>query len=308
MQPDLKDPIHRIRGICPLTAVPFTETGEVDYRQFEELVMHLARSGVHGIGLFGVVSEFYKLSDAERMKLAALMIPKLKGTGVFSLISVTDHATELAVQRARAFEQMGADCLMLLPPHFLAPAPDQIFRHLTEVVRSVRIPVIVQYAPNETGVSIPPEDLVQIARTFGHVLFKIECTDPATYSRRLLELRPELSIMNGYWGINLLDILDIGGAGVMPGFSCCELYAEIYRRYQAGDREGAAALHSRLAAYFVRWNTSVERVIAMEKEILRRRGLLRTAVCRHPGYSLREEDEAEIDQFMDEFQELLPCF
>lgn len=39
----------------------------------------------------------------------------------------------------------------------------------------------------------------------------------------------------------------------------------------------------------------------MEKEILRRRGMLETACCRHPGYTLTPEDFTEIDAFLGAF-------
>ena len=304
----IKNTKDYIQGICPLTAVPFDADGNVDYRQFDHLLDCLIASGVNGVGLFGVVGEFAKLDDAEKTKLAEIMTAKLKDTPLFSLISVTDHATEIAVKRAKQFEAMGADCLMVLPPHFMNPTTDQIRYHLLSVAKAVHIPVMIQYAPNETGVSISPEELVTIAQENDNVLYKIECTDPASYSRNLLAMKPDLSIMNGYWGINLLDLLAIGGKGVMPGFSCCELYVELYERYRSGDVEGAKALHSRLAPYFIRWNTSIERVIAIEKEILRRRNMIETVYCRHPGYELKAEDLAEVDRFLAEFGASLPQF
>ena len=68
------NPQPRIHGICPLTAVPFREDGSVDYAQFDRLIGSLMKTGVNGIGLFGVVSEFYKLTDAEKTELAHRML------------------------------------------------------------------------------------------------------------------------------------------------------------------------------------------------------------------------------------------
>lgn len=297
-----------IQGICPLAAVPFSNDGQVDYKQFEYLLDCLVASGVHGIGLFGVVGEFSKLADDEKLKLAEILTDKIKGTQSYSLISVTDHSTEIAVKQAKVFERLGADVLMLLPPHFLNPPVDQIRHHLLSVVQAVDIPVMIQYAPRETGVEISPEELVSIAQENQNVMYKIECADPAAYSKTLLSMKNDLTIMNGYWGINLLDLLAIGGKGIMPGFSCCEIYLEIYKRYQSGDIAGAAKLHHRLAPYFVHWNTYLERVISIEKEILRRRGMLKTVYCRHPGYELRNEDQKEVDRFLDDFGFMLPSF
>lgn len=39
----------RIRGICPLAAVPFQEDGSVDYAQFDRLIRSFLKTGVNGI-------------------------------------------------------------------------------------------------------------------------------------------------------------------------------------------------------------------------------------------------------------------
>ena len=54
-------------------------------------------------------------------------------------------------------EEQGADALMLLPPYFLGPSEDALLKHLKHVISSVRIPVIVLYAPAQTGVRISPD-------------------------------------------------------------------------------------------------------------------------------------------------------
>ncbi|WP_232055274.1 hypothetical protein [Vibrio taketomensis] len=44
---------------------------------------------------------------------------------------------------------------MLLPPFFLKPTTEQIVHHICAVLDAVTIPVLVQYAPGETGLDIP---------------------------------------------------------------------------------------------------------------------------------------------------------
>ena len=110
-----------IKGICPIIATPFLENGEVDYESMENLIKTLIEGGCHAVTLFGIAGEYYKLSDEERTNMVKLTVETCKKYNGKSIISVTDHATENAVKSAKYFEEMGADCIMLLPPFFLKP-------------------------------------------------------------------------------------------------------------------------------------------------------------------------------------------
>ena len=62
-----------IKGICPIIAAPFTDSGEVDYESLEKLVKHLINGGCGAVTLFGIAGEYYKLSDEEREKMTLLL-------------------------------------------------------------------------------------------------------------------------------------------------------------------------------------------------------------------------------------------
>ncbi len=53
----------RLAGIIPIMAAPFTKAGALDEDGFQALVRHLLSVGVNGLTLFGIATEFYKLSD-----------------------------------------------------------------------------------------------------------------------------------------------------------------------------------------------------------------------------------------------------
>jgi 4-hydroxy-tetrahydrodipicolinate synthase len=55
----------RFEGVMPIIVTPFTETGEIDFESLRQLVRTLADDGCHGMILFGVAGEFYKLSGEE---------------------------------------------------------------------------------------------------------------------------------------------------------------------------------------------------------------------------------------------------
>ncbi|MDO6498809.1 dihydrodipicolinate synthase family protein [Photobacterium sanguinicancri] len=294
-----------IFGVNPIVAMPFADNGAVDIESFKQLVKHLIQTGCHGLTLFGIASEFYKLNQDEKRTLARWFQALTSKSQVFSCVSITEHATELAVQQAREYQQQGFDSLMLLPPFFLNPSNDHIIYHIQSVLSAVDIPVLIQYAPTETGIPITPQDMKAITDNHPNAVFKIECNPPVEYAQQLLTLLPDAVIMNGYAGLYMLDMLEVGGKGVMPGCSFTEIYNAIYQLWQDGKKQQAQALHTLLFRYISKWMTHCEYIIAVEKEILVRRGIIATNYCRKPDYPLSELDHQDIDAFLNEFAFIL---
>lgn len=294
-----------LHGICPIIAAPFTERGEVDYESMTNLVRALARGGCHALTLFGIAGEYYKLSDDEMREMIALVVRECRAEHVPSIISVTQHATELAVKQARYTEAAGADCLMLLPPFFLKPGGGALFQHIKTVCQAVSLPVMLQYAPEQTGVAIDPALLARLAEEVPNLrYYKIECRPPGAYISRLLELtRGQINVFIGNAGFQMIEGLDRGAVGVMPGCSMFDLYLKIYTAWKSGSRPEALRLHTELLAMLNHIRQDVEEIIFYEKRILARRGIIKTDVCRKPSFAA----DSHFDRLFDEqFEALKP--
>jgi dihydrodipicolinate synthase/N-acetylneuraminate lyase len=298
----------QVAGVCPVVAVPFLADGTVDLDGFATLVDHLLGTGASTLTLFGLASEFHKLDDAERDALSATLLRSTVGhPRVGALVSVTDHATEVAVRRARGYVAAGADALMVLPPFFLSPGRGAVVAHLDAVLDAVAVPVVVQYAPSQTGWAAEPGLWAQLrARHANLQLVKVEAQPPGRYIAALRAASGgTLGALVGYAGVQLPDALRRGAVGVQPGCSFTELYVELLRLWDAGDDAGFTALHQRMLPYLSYWMQHVELVVQAEKTILRRRGLIAHDRCRRPGYDLDKGEQAMIDGFLEEFRDLL---
>jgi len=291
--------VKEIKGICPIIATPFTEAGEVDYEDLANLVWVLCRGGCHAVTLFGIAGEYYKLTDEERRKMAEVTVAAAKANGGTTILSVTDHATENAVKQAKLYESIGADCLMILPPFFLKPGAGELYTHMKAVAQAVKIPVMAQYAPEQTGVAIPPETFVRLEQECPNVIYyKIECKPAGPYVSKLMELTDgRMQIFVGNAGFQLIECMDRGAVGAMPGCSMYDAYLDIYHRYASGDRAGAVDVHNRLLPMLNHIRQNVEQIISFEKRILQKRGMIKTAYCRKPSYAT----DAYFDRLFEEF-------
>lgn len=294
-----------LSGIIPIVAATFNASGSLDEDSFQSLVQHLLQADASALTLFGLATEFYKLTEGDRARMQQILLTETsRSDSVAGIISVTDHSWEVASLRARDAEAQGADALMVLPPYFLGPGEEAIFEHLKHVIGSVKIPVIVQYAPAQTGVRISPDVFLHLRDALPNAEFvKVETQPPGRYVSQLVERSGgRLKALVGYAGVQMPDVLARGAAGIQPGCSFTEVYVELWKRWQA-DKTEFQSLHNKLLPYINYWMQGVELIIKVEKTILQRRGIIASDYCRSPAYVLDDRERAQIDRFLGEFAE-----
>ena len=297
-----------VRGVCPVLEVPFDDDGEVDVQGFELVVDHVLATGVTSVSWPGFASEFYKLTDAERTLLCQCLLDRVqRHEGTWAIISITQHATRLAVADAVAAAEAGASALNVLPPYFLSPARSAVLNHLRAVLSAVApLPVIVQYTPQLAPSPVGSADLIALAAEYPNL--RMVKVDSAGAGRVIAELRdgaPPLRTMVGYAGITMLDALRRGASGVQPGCSAVEVYQRIWQLWSEGRAEEAEDLHRRLLPYVVAWMQEMELMIQVEKSISKERGWIASDHCRAPGRPLDVGECTSIARFLSEFDDLL---
>ncbi len=300
--------MKEIKGIIPIVAAPFTKQGEVDEDSFQHLVRHLLTTGVQGLTLFGVATEFHKLTDAEKERMQTILLTEMRNhPTVVSMVSITDHAREIAVKRAQRAEEMGADSLMLLPPFFLKPSMEAIITHIKAVASSVSIPIVVQYAPNQTGVTIPADVFLRLKEDHDNIKFvKVEPQPPGRYVSELVKGSDgSLGALVGYAGIQMPDVFKRGAKGIQPGCSFSEIYVELYKRYETENKDAFTELFNQLLPYISYWMQGSELIIQAEKTILYKRGIIASDYCREPAHALDSVEIEMIEEFLSEFKDYL---
>jgi dihydrodipicolinate synthase/N-acetylneuraminate lyase len=304
------DSSELVRGVSPVLEVPFTDDGEVDVAGFGRVVRYVLSTGVSSVMFPGFASEFHKLTDGERGTLTKILLEHTASReGVAAIVAVQDHATRLAVARARNAVAAGADLINLLPPHFLTPSRRAVIEHVRAVLDAVApTPVVLQYAPSETGTSLDAAAVAAIVTDHPNLkLIKVESSPPGRFIADLATGDPPVRAVEGYAGVQLPDAIRRGAVGTQPGCSFTEIYVEIWRRFAAGDEAGGEDLHRRLLPYISYWMLDTELIIAAEKLISVRRGLFASAYCREPAHRLDAEEVRAVDRFLAEFaDELIP--
>jgi dihydrodipicolinate synthase/N-acetylneuraminate lyase len=287
-----------IAGVIPILATPFDQRGNVVEGDFVRAIDASLSDRVDGLAMFGLASEAYKLSDDEKRCLSTLLIEHVGGRRPV-VISVTHQSTELAVHEAAWAEQAGADAIMVMPPLIGSLGEAAVRNHITAVAEAVELPVIVQYAPLQTGASLSPDNLSAIHlshRNVTHV--KVDAVPSGPLITRLQTCsQMGLRSLVGYMGLHLPDDMRRGVSGVMPTVSLGKGFVHLYQLLRAGSEEGRT-FHHKLLPLLNFMMQSVEMLIAVEKELLVRRGIFRSARYREPGWTMDAFQRAELEQYV----------
>ena len=286
-----------IPGVYAITATPFDDQGRVDEDSIASLVEFEIKAGVQGLNVLGIMGEAHKLTEGERRRVAELFLKHVGGR--VPVVVGTTHAGVIpATELSREAEAQGASAVMVAPPSGLK-TPETVLAHYRAVAAAIRSPVVVQAEPVTTGVRMPASLLARIAGEIESCrIIKLEeaPTPPKVTQIRKLA-GPSVKIYGGLGGAYFLEEMSRGADGIMTGFAFPEILVDIYGKFNAGRRSEAAAVFDRYAS-LIRYEAQQGIGLALRKEILRRRGAIRSATVRAPGPTMDEVTRRELEDLL----------
>ena len=203
------------------------------------------------------------------------------------VVGVSASGTHLASGFASMARAHGADAVMVAPPAG-ARNLDAVAEYYGAVMRAAQCPLVLQDEPVTTQVTMPAPFLVRLIGELPAVeAVKLEEAPTLPKITRLRELASRrVAIFGGLGGVYFFEELSRGADGAMTGFPYPEALHAIREHFVAGRRDEARALFYHWLP-LIRFESQPGSIpgtsLAIRKEILRRRGWLRSAYVRHPA-------------------------
>lgn len=282
---------RRWRGIFTIPVTPFQDDMELDLDSLAAELDFCVEAGAAGIVHPVMASEFFTLTDDERLQMMPLVTRRVNGR-IPVVIGVAATSLQGARRFAAAARDAGADAVIAMPPYVTKFSQDDVMRYFEAISRAAQIPVFIQ---NAGVASMNVATLLKLIREVEHVCYVKEEVAPAHHNiARLAEAQePKLrGIFGGGGGQNLIDELRRGAAGNMPAAQYTDVLSRIFNLYEAGQEAEARDLHMRLMPALNR-----ERLagVASGKLVLRKRGVIKTTRTRGAGGPIDDYDRAEVD-------------
>src|SRR5215207_8644232 len=129
------DRAGRFRGVFAIPPTPFDDAGNVDEGSLRRCVDFCVTAGSHGIVAPVNASESIALTDAERLRVAEVLVEQA-ARRLPVVIGVSGISTAASVLYARHAARLGADAVIAMPPYVRHAPADEIFDFYVEVARA----------------------------------------------------------------------------------------------------------------------------------------------------------------------------
>jgi 4-hydroxy-tetrahydrodipicolinate synthase len=284
-------------GVIPILATPFNDDESLDLDSWRRILEFMVGIGVDGVTILGVLGESNRLNDQDRERLVESAVEIVRQR-VPIIVGTSHTGTEAAVYLSRRAEELGAAAVMVTPAKEPVPNDERIIELYRRIAEKVSIPIVLQDHPISTEVHMSVDLIIRILRRVPSVAsVKAEAVPTAAKIRQLREGftdRP-LSIITGLGALYAPFELAAGSDGFNTGFAFPEVLQAMVIAAREGDWGRVHDMYSRFAALIV---FEQQPGLAIRKEILRRRGLIKSPRVRHPGATISPLQSKQLDELL----------
>jgi len=263
--------------------MPFDGSDAIDEDALRRLVEFAVTRELGAICLPAYGSEFYKLSDLERVRVVQVAVSQAAGRAL--VVAQSNHpSSRVALSMARTHIENGADLIGVALPRQFALTEDDLLRYLTPILNGVNVPCLVQDF-NPGGVAVGVDFAIRLRAECPNFRYlKLEeplCAAKVSAIREAT--KDEIGILEGWGGLYMMELIPAGICGVMPGLAIADILNRVFDLRKANRIAEAFQLYEKVLPQIVFSLQNLELFLYCEKRLLQARGLLPNARCRSAG-------------------------
>ncbi|ASJ11083.1 dihydrodipicolinate synthase family protein [Thermococcus sp. P6] len=234
-----------LEGIFVPHVTPFDEKGDLDEEALLQLVQIFEEAGLNGLVTLGSNGEFPYLNFEEKLRVVELV---LSGTHLPVIAGATENSTRETIRLGRALSDMGVDAILVGPPYYFRPSPEELYVHYSTLAGALDVDLILYNVPKFTGINLPLEVIDRLREEHSNV---VGIKDSGANMGRIAELLRrsggEFRVLAGTADVMYPSwLLGAQGAVVAVANVVPELCAELYGAFRKGNHERARELQLRV--------------------------------------------------------------
>ena len=152
-----------LKGSYSVTITPTSKDGRIKVKSLEKYFDWQIKKKIGGLIILGSTGEFLSISDQNRSKMIKESIsivdkrvPLLVGTAAESTYDAIKYSVEAQAQNA--------DGVMIIPPFYSTPTPEELINHFRMISKEIDIPIMVYNNPATSNIDITPEVFSELAK------------------------------------------------------------------------------------------------------------------------------------------------
>jgi 4-hydroxy-tetrahydrodipicolinate synthase len=244
----------------------FDAADRIDRDAVRRQVAACVAGGAHGIAVLGLATEVAKLSRGERELLVRLVIEEVAGR-VPVAVTVSEASVETQAQFIEWAREQGASWVILQPPPQRGMEESWYAQFFADVMKRSELPCAIQNAPEYIGVGLGAESIKRLVDTCPNfTLLKGE--GPMLSIRAVIEaVDGRVAVFNGRGGLELLDNLRAGCAGMIPACDTFDYQVRVYELMARGDERSAERIYGEVLPTIVFTLQSLDTLLCYGKRI-----------------------------------------
>lgn len=272
-------------GVVPIIPTPFLENEEIDEPALRNLIEFAIAGGVQAVCLPAYASEFYKLSDEEKIHVVKIAIDQAAGR-IQIMAQSNSPSLQIAIKLAKANVAAGASVISLAVPRIFNLPEASIQIYLSEFFNAVPdTPVLIQdFNPGGSSISV---SLINNLRK-AHPNFKyLKLEEPLCapkFEDIIKTTEGTVGVFEGWGGLYAMELIPVGISGIMPGLGVADILQKIFTLRKKGETQKAFELFERVMPQIFFSLQNMELFHYAEKELLIARGVLKNSIARKAAY------------------------
>jgi dihydrodipicolinate synthase/N-acetylneuraminate lyase len=276
---------NELFGVVPIVPTPFREDEEIDEDALRRLIDFAIAGGIKAVCLPAYASEFYKLSDDEKLRVVKIAVQHAAGR-IRIVAQSNSPSLKIAIRLAQANVAAGADVISLAVPRIFGLPEESIREYLSGFLSSIpTTPVLVQdFNPGGSSISVGfIRRLMEQHSNFKYLKLEEPLCAPK-FAEIIEATGGKVGLFEGWGGLYMLELTPLGIAGVMPGLAVADILQKVFVLRKEGKNDEAFDLFEKVMPQIFFSLQNMELFHYAEKELLIARGILTNSVARKAAY------------------------
>lgn len=276
---------NELFGVVPIVPTPFTENEEIDENALRNLIDFAIAGGIKAVCLPAYASEFYKLTDEEKLQVVRVAVEHAAGR--IKIVAQSNHPSlKVAIRLAQANVAAGADVVSLAVPRIFSLPESSLKQYLSEFLQSIpTTPVLIQdFNPGGSSISVEfIKELMDENPNFKYLKLEEPLCAPK-FESIIKATKGKVGLFEGWGGLYMLELVPIGIQGVMPGLAVADILQRVFDLRHNGEDGKAFDLFEKVMPQIFFSLQNMELFHYAEKELLIARGVLSNSIARKAAY------------------------
>lgn len=153
---------RELTGSIVALVTPFARDGSIDFDALSYLVDFHLQNHTDGLLILGTTGESSTMTHEEDNDVVRAVVKQVSGR-IPVIAGSGSNCTQTMVEKSLAYQELGADGLLIITPYYNKSNEEGIYLHLKAVADAVDIPCILYNIPGRTGCSLSLGNIERLA-------------------------------------------------------------------------------------------------------------------------------------------------